>query len=381
MSSTLLDPRVLDASTVIPKPTQAIYLPIAVEGQMDAAGGASINTPASFVRVDDANTAFGPNSSLARIINVILNRGAGPVIGIASAKATLPTTVQRQAAWAVLESDRTVRIRLTDSEVQADLVALATSAANANLLFYKQIALMGMPAGTSKANLIAAATAIAGAGTDPATRSVLVGPGVYDESGTLRGGSFAAACAAAEIAKNSDPTNDLDIWPMPLLTDVEKDAAGLPVFRRKVVSGAAVDDYEDLLQGGVSPFQPARVPGGVITTHFRTVFTTAGTFDSLYTRIIADQVFVDVREYIYDSNFLRSPNNDATRSRIASGVEAQLRERGSWIRPVNQADGTQGYNVSVTSSPDNRQVIVGYEGIVVRGISTIKVAANLTVPL
>jgi hypothetical protein len=161
------------------------------------------------------------------------------------------------------------RIRLTDSETQADLVALATSCANADLLFNKQIAFVGMAAATTKANLIAAATALQGATTptlvtSPAsTRVVLVGPGVYDASGTLRGGSIAAAAVAAEVAKNADPSNDLDLWQIPILTGIEKDAAGLPLFRRKVVAGAAVNDFEDLLQAGVSPLQPSRVAGGV----------------------------------------------------------------------------------------------------------------------
>lgn len=380
MSSTLLDPRVLDASTVIPKPTQAIYLPIAVEGQADAGGAAAITTPASFATVDSVNTAYGPSSSLARIINAILNRGAGPVIGVASAKGATPTLVQRQAAWALLESDRTVRIRLTDSEIQTDLVALATSVSYANLLYHKQVAIAGMPSGTAKAALISAASAVAAAGLDPATRSCFVGPGVYDENGTLRGGSFAAACVAAEVAKNSDPSNDLDRWPLPLLMGTELDAAGMSVFRRKVVAGSAVNDYEDLLAAGVSPVQPSIVPGGVITSHLRTVYTTNTSYDNLYTRIIADQLFCDVRDYVYDANYLRQPNTDVVRGRLRSGVQAQLLERSSWVRPVSQADGTLGYNVSVTSSPDNRQLTVGYEGIIVRGISTVRVAANLTIP-
>jgi hypothetical protein len=288
--------------------------------------------------------------------------------------------VQRQTAWALLEADRTVRIRLTDSEVQTDLVALAASVGNANLLYYKQIAICGMPSGTTKANLLSAATAIAAGGLDPATRTCLVGPGVYDENGTLRGGSFVAACVAAEVAKNSDPSNDLDRWQIPLLTGVELDGAGMSLFRRKVVSGAAVNDYEDLLQGGVSPLQPSIVPGGVITSHLRTVYTTNTSYDNLYTRVIADQLFCDVRDYVYDSNYLRSPNTDVVRGKLASGVTALLQERQSWVRPVKQTDGTQGYNVSVSSSTDNRQVTVGYEGILVRGISTVKVAANLTIP-
>lgn len=384
MSSLLLDPRVLDASNLTPKATSPIYLPIGIEGQMDNAGAAAVATPASFSRADEANAAFGPASKLAILINAILTAGAGPVIAVASAKGTTPTLVQRQTAWAILESDETVRLRLTGSETQAELVALAQSAANADLLFNKQIAIVGMPTGTTKAALITAAASIAGGPPQVpsyATRAVLVGPGVYDNVGTLRGGSYAAAVVAAEIAKNADPTNDLDLWNIPSLTAVEIDSAGLPIFRRKVVTGAAVDDYEDLLQAGVSPLQPARVAGGVATTHLRTVYTTSGSYDNLYTRIIVDQVFIDVKNYLMNSNFLRRPNSEITRAQIKSGVTARLTERSEWIKPIEQGDGSLGYNVSVTSSPDNRQVTVGYEGEVRRGISTILVAANLTIPI
>jgi hypothetical protein len=380
LSSTLLDPRVLDASTLIPRATQAVYMPIGVEGQADTVGTAAIATPARIDRIDQANTLYGPSSSLTRIVQAVLDRGAGPVFAVASAKGAVPTTVQRQAAWQTQESDTVIRIRLTDSEVQADLAALAVSAKNADLIYNKQIVICGMPSGTSKTNLIAAASSVA-ADTTGATKTAMVGPGVYDSGGTLRGGSYAAACVAAEIAKNSDPAMDLDLWPLPLLTGVELDAAGLPVFRRKVVSGSAVNDYEDLLQGGISPIQPARVPGGAQTTHLRTISTVNTTYDNLYTRVIQDQVFIDVRDYILDNNFLRLGNTQVTRTRIKSGVQAVLEERSAWIAPVTQPDGSQGYNVSVTPSADMRQVTVGYQGVVVRGINTVLVAANLTIPV
>lgn len=381
MSSTLYDPRVLDASTLTPKASAGIFLPIGIEGQAGTGGSATVGTLYSINRLDQAATTFDATSPMYRIIKAVLDRGAGPVIAVASAKgATLPTLVQRQAAWAKLESDVNTRIRLTDSVVQAELVALATSCANANLLFNKQVAIVGMPSGTSKAALITAATAIAAAGLDAATRTALVGPGVYDATGTLRDGSFAAAAIAAEIAKNDDLGMDLDLWNVPLLTGIELGSDGRPVFQRAVVSGVAVDDYEDLLQGGVSPLQPSRIAGGAATTHIRTVYVTDTSYDNLYTRLIVDQVFIDVRDYILDNNFLRAGNTEVTRNRIASGVAALLAERSSWISTVLQGDGTQGYNVTVTPSSDNRQITVGYEGVVVRGINTVKVAANLTIP-
>ena len=380
MSSTQLDPGVIDASTLTPRQTSDIFLPIGIEGQGESAGTGAIATPYVISRGDQAETIIGPQSAnlLSRLVQAILTAGAGPVKAVISAKGSTPNLAARQAAWATLESDTDVRLRLTDSSVQADLVALAASANLANLVYNKQVALVGMPSGTAKAALISAAAAIA-VGDQP--RAVLVAPGVYDAGGILRNGNFAAAVVAAEVAKNPDPSSDLDLWTVPNLTGIELDASGLPVFRRKIVTGAAMNDYEDLLDGGVSPLQPSRVAGGVMTTHLRTTYITNTQWDNLYTRIIVDQVFLDVKNYILDNNFLRQGNTDATRARIASGVAALLQERSSWISPITQGDGSTGYGVSVTSSPDQRQVTVGYQGTVVRGINTVQVAANLTIPV
>jgi len=381
MSTVLLDPRVVDASTLQPKATAAIYLQPAVEGQASSTGTANILVPTLITRLDQAAASFGADSTLYRMIDALLSRGAGPVIAIASAKATTPTLAQRQAAWEKLESDENIRIRLTDSEVQADIVALSVSCANADLLYNKQICFVGMASGTTKAALLTAATAITSGGQVPASRTCLVGPGVYDGTGTIRGGSFAAAAVAAEVAKNADPSNDLDLWDIPSLLAIELDAFGLPVFRRKVAAGVPLNDFEDLLQGGVSPLQPSRVAGGVATTHLRTAYVTNTAWDSLATRIIVDQLFVDVKNYVYDGAFFRQGNTEAVRSRIQSGVNALLVERRAWLNPVVQPDGTLGYKVTVEPSADFRQVIIGYEGIVVRGISTIKVAGNLQIPV
>ena len=380
MSSTQLDPGVIDASTLTPRQTSDIFLPIGIEGQGESAGSGAIATPYVITRGDQAETIIGPQAVniLSRTVQAILTAGAGPVKVVIAAKGTTPTLVQRQAAWATLESDTDVRLRLTDSAVQSDLVALAASANLANLVYNKQVAIVGLPSGTAKAALISAAAAVA-AGDSP--RCVLVAPGVYDAGGILRSGNFAAAMVAAEVAKNADPSSDLDLWTIPSLTGIELDGAGLPVFRRKIVSGVAVNDYEDLLDGGVSPLQPSRVAGGAMTTHLRTTFITNTQWDNLYTRIIVDQVFLDVKSYILDNNFLRQGNTDATRNRIASGVAALLQERSSWISPITQGDGSTGYAVVVTSSPDNRQVTVGYQGVVVRGINTVQVAANLSIPV
>jgi hypothetical protein len=376
-----LFPEVLDAGVLQPKATSDVYLPIAVEGAAGAGATATIATPYAINRVDESATLFGAASPIHKIIKAVLDRGAGPVIAIASVLTGTPTLTQRQTAWQKLESDETIRIRLTDSEVQSDIVALGTSASLANLIYNKQYAFVGMPSGTTKANLLTARTAIGTAGMLTAQRTVMLAPGVYDANGTLQGGSFAAAALAAEVAKNPDPSIDLDLWPVMLLTGIEKGTDGLPVFRRQVVAGVAVNDFEDLLQGGLSPLMMNRLGSGVQTTHIRTAYTADTTFDNFYTLVIVDQVFLDVKRYVTDGNFLRMPNTEGTRLRIKSGVEAVLNERSSWISKVTQPDNTQGYNVSVVSSSDMRQITIGYEGTVVRGINTVRVAPTLTIPV
>jgi hypothetical protein len=378
MSSQLF-PEVIDASVLTPRRSAGVFLPIAVEGQADSAGSAAAGTIFAISREDESAAAFGPSSKLHLLVRQILAAGAGPLAAIASAKGSAPLLSDRQAAWGQFESDETIRLRVTDSTTQGDLAALASSVKNANLLQNKQTAVVGLPLSTSKANVITALGAIQAAGAEEAQRTIVACPGTYDKDGTLRDGSFTAATIAAEMAKNADPSNDLDNWPLPFITAVEKASNGLPWFRRKVVSGAVVNEYEDVLQAGGSPVMPAYGGSGVMIVHLRMAYIADTRWDSWMTRIIVDQIFIDVRNYIRDSGFLRQGNTPETRLRIASGVEAILNERRSWIQPVAQADGTSGYNVTVVSSTDQRQITIGYEGNVVRGTSTFKIAPTLVI--
>lgn len=373
--STQLYPEVKDATTLGPRFSQALYLPIAVEGQSAVGGTAVKAQPYDISRPADADTLFGAASSLSALVKFVLGRGVPVVKSISSEiDGTLPTLVERQTAWAVLESDVGVRLRLTDSVVQADHVALADSCEWADAIQNKQVALMGMAAGTSQANLVTAAGAIA------SKRGVLVAPGVYDENGTLRSGAFAAAAVAAEVGKNADLSDDLDTLLLAGLTDIERDAIGMPFYRIKANAGTPVNEFETGLIGGVSPLRRAR-NGGVEITHLRTTWTTDTTMDALMTRLIVDQLFIDVRTYVETSNFLRRGNSLANRNDMKAGVEALLSERSNWIKPLMQPDGVAGYFVAVTSSPDGRQVTVSYKGEVIRGIQTVLVDAQLVIPV
>ena len=372
--STQLYPEVKDATSLGARFSQPLYLPIGIEGQKDAGGTATVAVPVDVSRPSDADALFGAASSLADLVKFVLGRGVPVVTAVASASGAAPLLAARQAAWELLEADPDIRLRLTDSVTQADHVALADSCEWAEGINNKQVAFVGMPSATSLANLTTAAAAIA------SKRAVLIAPGVYDETGTLRSGAFAAAAVAAEVAKNSDLSDDLDTMLIPGFTDIERDAAGMPYFRIKAGAGTPVNEFETLLQGGVSPLRRAD-NGGVEITHLRTTWTTDSTFDALMTRLIVDQLFIDVRNYVKNNNFLRRGNTLENRSDLRAGVEALLTERSNWLKPMIQPDGTPGYGVAVTSSTDGRQVTVSYKGEVIRGIQTVLVDAQLVIPV
>lgn len=342
---------------------------------MDADGTGAVNQAYVISTASDAVKWFGATASLTKLVKYLLDRGATQVTAVASAKSTLPTLVQRQAAWQTLEARREVRIRLTDSVVQADHVALGTSCDNANLVNNKQFAIVGMPAATAKAALLTAATAIA------SKRVVLVGPAVYDENGVVQSGAYLAASIAALVATNNDPSDDLDTLKIPKLTGMELDTLGNNLFREIVVGGVVQNDFEDLLQGGVSPVMPP-VDGtaGVAISHLRMTYKVDTSFDALMTRIIMDQLFVMIRDNVMDFMTLRKGNTPTTRGQVQSRVDALLKANSTIVLPQTLSDGTLGYGVNVVPDGSQRQMIINYGGQVVRGVQTILVNGNLTIP-
>jgi hypothetical protein len=368
-SSTQLFPEVIDGSTLGARVASAVFLPIGVEGGADAAGDCVVGTVYTITRDADAIAHFGPNSTLTLLLEFLLARGVAPIYAVASKKGTVPLLADRQAAWQVLEMSRDVRLRLTDSTTTADLAALAVSCNNANLLNNKHVAFCGVPVAQTKAQAITVAGAIANA------RATLIAPGVYDMDGTLKSGAYAAAAVAAAIAKNPDIADDMDTAELENLLAIEKDASGNSVFREIVVGGSLVNDFEDLLQGGVSPLMPGR-NGGVAISHLRMTYTTDSRWDALMTRLIVDQLFVLVREYAYNFQSLRKANTQLNRDLLASGIQSLLNSHRDWVAPL---PGFDDFQVTVTASPDNRQQIIHYAGEVNRGAQTIVVDGNLSI--
>lgn len=374
--STQLYPEVRDGSNLRANASQTLYLMIGVEGAAAVGGTCVVGQIYEVARPSEADTLFGV-STLTTLVKYLLAKGVPSVKAVASAKGAYgggTELAERQAAWANLESDAEVRIRMTDSETQATLAALADSAENAKLIQNRQFAVMGMAAATSSATLEAAADAIA------SSRGVLVAPACFDSNGVLQSGNFTAASIAAWLAQNPDPTDDGDTAALPGLSAIETDAQGMPLFRQKVVAGVEVNDHETLLQGGVSTVRNARLGTGVEITHLRTTYQTDSRYDALSTLMIEDEIFLAIRNYAEAQKLLRKGNSQENRDLLKAGVEALFRDDfRNWVEPVESPSGDPSFNVSVIASADNRQMIIGYEGEIIRGTQTILVSGNLSI--
>jgi hypothetical protein len=355
------------------------FLVIGIEGQKDTAGTAVVASPKLIRDPSEADTFFGPNSSLAKLTKFVLSRGINFVYAVASASNATPTLVQRQTAWTTLEENPDVRIRLTDSVSQSDLAALADSCEWAEGIQNKQFCVVGLNTPTTSANLTTAAGAIA------SKRGVIVGPGVFDTNGTLLNGVYAAAFVAAEVAKNADIADDLDTMPIIGTTGIEVDTAGMPLFRQRAGAGTPSNDFDTLLNGGVSPLRQGR-DGQAEIVHLRTTFTTDTTYDALMTLLIKDQAFIGIRDALVRPpqggvSFLRRGNTPDNRALAAKIVDGWLRNHADWISPKLLPDGTTGYGVTCTASPDKKRIIITYQGEVVRNTQKIDINGVLTIPL
>lgn len=367
-------PQVVDKSTLTGVFNSSQFLTVGVEGQMDNAGNASVNLPYMITNADDAVTRFGPNASLTALVTFLLGRGLAYVMAVASKKGSGPALEDRKLAWANLEDDPTVRIRLTDSSTQADLVALADSCENAEKIENKQFCVVAISSATI-ATVKAAAVAIA------SKRAVQVAPGVYDTDGVLQSGAYAAAFAAAEIAKNADIADSLNLAPIPATSGIEKEAAsGLPVYRLRTNGGTPKNDFQELLTAGVSPFQ--QDPSGTAAfTHIRTTWVTDDTFDALMTLLIKDEVFLGIKNMLLGQMFLRSGNTAQNRALAGKLTDQWLKAHDDWVEPISLADGSEGYGVTVVPSADLKSFTVNYFGQVVRGTNVININGTLTIPV
>ena len=369
-------PEVVDVSAVSGVFNLDQFLVIGIEGQKDTVGTATVGVRYLISDPSGADSLFGPNSKLAALVKFVLSKGIGFVYAVASASNVAPTLVQRQTAWAVLEETASVRVRLTDSTTQADLVALADSCEYAEGIQNKQFCIVGLATPTTSAALTTAAGAIA------SKRGVLVGPGIYDENGTLLSGAFAAAWVATAVAKNADIADDLDTLPLYGSTGIEKDTGGqMPLFRLHANAGTPINDFDTLLNGGISPLRQG-LGGQAEIVHLRTTWTTDTTYDALMTLLIKDQIFIDIRSLLTGpDNFLRKGNTAHNRSLAAKIVDEYLKAHNDWVQPKFLAAGSDPtYGVTVTASSDLRTMTVTAQGEIVRNTQKIKFNGQWTIP-
>src|SRR4051794_23855284 len=142
-------PEVRDVSSLTGVLNLNQFMTIGVEGQKDTGGTAVIATSYLISDPATADTLFGPASSLSKLVKYVLAQGINYVYAVASASNLTPTLVQRQTAWTVLEENVDVRIRLTDSMLQADIVALADSCEWAEGIQNKQFCVVGLATPTT----------------------------------------------------------------------------------------------------------------------------------------------------------------------------------------------------------------------------------------
>lgn len=369
------NPRIVDQSTLSGVFVADTFLRIGVEGYMAVDGDATAGVPEVVSTAQEAADAFGVTSSLTQLVQFILSRGVNAVTAVASDATADPELDGRQAAWEALADDPGVRVRLTDSTTQADQVALAASCEAAESIDNKQFCLLAMATPSSKATLSSLAAAVA------SKRGVVVGPGVYNTAGTLLGGATLSALVAAEIAKNPDISDSLNTYEIPATAGIEKEAAtGLPLFRLRSNGGTPLDDFQDLLDDGISPIQQA-ASGLAAFTHLRTTWTDDDTFDALQTLLIKDEVFLGIRDNLRANNMLRLPNNSDNRTLAAALTDAYLKSHDDWVEPTLLPTGTTGYGVTTQTFPDNSGFTLFYNGEVVRGTNRINIAGTLQIPV
>lgn len=368
-------PEVRDVSTLTGVLNLDQFMTIGIEGQKDTVGTGVVGTSYLITDPATADTLFGPVSSLGKLVKYVLSQGINFVWAVAAASNLTPTLVQRQAAWTALEENVDVRIRLTDSMVQADLAALADSCEWAEGIQNKQFAVCGLATPTTSANLTTASAAIS------SKRALLVGPGFYDDNGVLNQGNYVAARIACEIAKNPDITDDMDTMSLAATTGLEKDTNGLPLFRQKAGAGTPTNDFATLLAAGVSPLRLGR-DGTAEIVHLRMTYVTDTTYDALMTLLIRDQLFIDIRAAVLapDVKALRRGNTADTRALISQIVDGVIRARQAWVQPKKLPNGTLGYGVTVIISSDKRNITISYVGEIVRNLQKIDVNGQLTIP-
>lgn len=300
-----------------------------------------------------ASAAFGTDSGLGKLLQLLYDNGAGVVLACPAAAATKEAystafaalLEERQAAFLVCDS--------TDTAVHAEMKKAVTAAsAERN----ECIGLVGLASPTAE-KLLAAAESL------NSERMVLCGPDVTPAGGgDAMGGWALAAAVAGLLAAQRDPALPLN----------GAEVSGL---------GTVTASYDDtaldaLVQGGVTVLETVAGRTEVvrgITTRSKTGDAADATWRELTTILIVDEVIPGLRSALR-SRFARCKNNRTTRAAIRARMVMELESR---VRReiIDSYD-----NLTVKAAEDDPTVcLVEFGFTVTHGLSRIYLTAHITV--
>lgn len=293
---------------------------------------------------------FGTDSSLAQLLRLLYDNGAGVVL------ACPVTDGDYAAAFSLLLAEQRASFLVCDSTDPTVHAAMKTAVTTASAARNECIGLVGIADPTAE-QLLAAAEAL------NCERMVLCGPdAVLEADGAPVGGWALAAAVAGLLAAQRDPALPLH---------------GAVVTGVQRVSRAFDDTALDaLITGGVTVLETVGGQTEVIrgvTSRSRSDGVPDSTWRELTTILIVDEVIPGLRHALR-SSFARSKNNATTRSAIRARVVLELEAR---IRR-EIIDSYENLRVQPWEE-DPTVCLVEFDFTVTHGLSRIYLTAHITV--
>jgi phage tail sheath gpL-like len=299
----------------------------------------------------EAASAFGADSSMARLIKLLFLNGASSVRAVPAAVGSAPDPAKYEAAFGTLMDLVQVKIMVCDSHDLAVHQAMKRAIETASEHSKYRIGVVEGSGGVQEL--------VAAAGSLNFERMVLCAPA--EASDMAQPGAVAAALAGL-IASGTDPALPLN---------------GAALYGLSGLASSFTDtDINALVQGGVTPIENV---GGKISVirGVTTRTTTAGvpdpTWRELTTTLIIDDVIPTIKNSL-QSRFARSKNTAQTRGAIRTQVIIELENKLA-REIIDSYD-----NVTVKASEtDPATCEVSFDFTVAHGLNHIRLTAHITV--
>lgn len=333
-----------------------VYSSYTVTSSLRGKGGAAVGLVAAaegtaetgkvyqIVEYDAAASAFGVESSMAKLCKLLLQNGAASIYCVPLEESA--PAADYQVGFAALGRE-SVQLLVCDGQSKEIYEAMLKSIQQADEQYKYRIGVVD--SGESVSELLGLAKFL------NHERMVLVGPGTE-----LPGAAAAAVCGV--LAGQEDPAiplNGAEIY-------------GLDVLRYGLTDG----EVEHLLAGGVTPLEQLgaaiQIVRGV-TTRTETNGVADSTWHSVSTVRIVDYVLPWIRDALR-VQFRRSKNTKQTRGAIRTQVTVMLEE-------MMQKEIINAYeNVNAVADPENPgSCLVQFDFAVTHGLDQICLRANITV--